>query len=283
MLSLLLPTLKNSNAHERDAMLLFDEPTHKYTITFDPNSSYTSVTTFNHHHFPKFDADGTINKMMKGKNWNPSHKYWGLTAEQIKEQWSANGKAVSGAGTELHYDIECFMNQPVPNATHQTLLDYFEANPPDYVNTSIEWDYFMYFIKSFPELKPYRTEWMIYDEDLKLAGSIDMVYENPETGVLTIFDWKRAKDISKTNPWGKSATTQCIEHLPDSNFWHYSLQLNTYKKILQTKYGKKVNELYLVKLHPENKRGTYDLIKCADLSKEVENLFDMRRCEIANR
>jgi ATP-dependent exoDNAse (exonuclease V) beta subunit len=282
MPSTLLTTLKIANAHERDESLLFDEPSHKYTITTDPDSTYTSVTTFNHHHFPKFDAVGTIEKMMKGKNWNSDNKYWGLTSEQIQEQWAENGKAVSGAGTELHYDIECFMNQPVPNATHQTLLDYFEANPPEYINESIEWKYFMYFIKSFPTLKPYRTEWMIYDEDLKLAGSIDMVYENPETGVLTIFDWKRAKEISKTNGWGKSATTECINHLPDSNFWHYSLQLNTYKKILQTKYGKTVNELYLVSLHPNNKRGTYDLIKCADLSKEVDDLFAMRRAEVAS-
>ena len=281
MKSVLLPTLKNVNGHERDANLLFDEPTHKYTITFDSESSYMSVTTFNHSQFPKFDADGVIQKMMKGKNWNPANKYWGLTAEQIKQQWSDNGKAVSGAGTDLHYDIECFMNQPVPNATHETLLQHFESCVPDYINDSIEWSYFIYFIKSFPDLKPYRTEWMIYDEELKLAGSIDMVYENPSTGVLTIFDWKRSKEISKVNSWGATASTECINHLPDSNFWHYSLQLNTYKKILETKYGKIVNELYLVRLHPNNKRKTYDLIKCADLSKEVEDLFSMRREQIA--
>ena len=27
-------------------------------------------------------------------------------------------------------------------------------------------------------LKPYRTEWMIYDKELKLAGSIDMIFIN---------------------------------------------------------------------------------------------------------
>jgi ATP-dependent exoDNAse (exonuclease V) beta subunit len=282
MSSILLPTLKNANAHERDKNLLFDEPSHKYTITTDPDSSYMSVTTFNHKQFPQFDADGVIDKMMKGKNWQPGHKYWGLTAEQIKQQWSANGKAVSGAGTELHYDIECFMNQPVPNATHQTLLDYFEANPPDYINQSVEWSYFMNFVKSFPDLKPYRTEWMIYDEDLKIAGSIDMVYENPVTGVLTIFDWKRVSEISKANAWGESGIPECINHLPNTNFWHYSLQLNTYKKILQTKYGKEVNELYLVRLHPISKRNTYDLVKCANLSKEVDDLFAMRKAEITS-
>ena len=32
----------------------FFEKGHKYTISTDPNSKYTSVTTWNHSHFPKF-------------------------------------------------------------------------------------------------------------------------------------------------------------------------------------------------------------------------------------
>jgi ATP-dependent exoDNAse (exonuclease V) beta subunit len=275
--SVLLPTLKIANSHERDANLVFDEPTHKYTILTDPDSTYTSVTTFNHHHFPVFDQDKIITNMMKGKNWNPSNKYWGLTAEQIKEQWKNNAASVSGAGTELHYDIECFMNQTVPNPTHKTLMKNFETNPPEYINESEEWGFFINFVKMFPQFKPYRTEWMIYDEELKIAGSIDMVYENEETGELWIYDWKRAKEITKTNPWNQYAITECVDHLPDTNFWHYSLQLNTYKNILQNKYGKTVTDLYLVRLHPNNKNKTFDLIKCADLTQEVADLFEMRK------
>ena len=30
------------------------------------------------------------------------------------------------------------------------------------------------------------------------------------------------------NKW-QSALTPCIKHLPDCNYYHYSLQLNTYK------------------------------------------------------
>jgi ATP-dependent exoDNAse (exonuclease V) beta subunit len=280
MSSILLPTLKIKNSHDRDANLVFDEPSHKYTILSDKDSSYTSVTTFNHHHFPKFDAAEIIDKMMKGKNWNSSHKYWGLTSQEIQKQWADNGKLVSGAGTDLHYDIECFMNQNIKNASHESLLENFENDPPEYVNCSSEWGYFINFVKAFPNLKPYRTEWMIYDEDLKLAGSIDMVYEDSTTGELSIFDWKRAKEISKINGFGKFAITECISHLPDTNFWHYSLQLNTYKAILESKYGKKIKELYLVRLHPDNPRKTYDLIKCADLSQEVTDLFELRKKEI---
>jgi hypothetical protein len=284
-MSKLEPVLKNRNPHPRDKNLVFDEPTHKYTIITDPDSTYTSVTTWNHSHFPHFDADKIIQKMMKGKNWNPENKYWGLTPEQIKQQWEGNASSVSGAGTNMHFDIECFMNQDLVDEhdnphpyTHEDLLEIYD-NESDIEksvkNDSEEWQFFLKYARTYPHLKPYRTEWMIYHEDLKLAGSIDMVYENPD-GSLAIYDWKRAKEISKVNGFKESATTECINHLPNTNFWHYSLQLNTYKAILEKRYDKKITDLYLVRLHPNNPRKTFDLIKCADLSSEIKVLFEER-------
>ena len=76
------------------------------------------------------------------------------------------------------------------------------------------------------------------------------------------------------------ASTSCIEHLPNTNYWHYSLQLNTYKAILERQYGKIVTDLYLVRLHPNNPRKTFDLIKCADLSQEITDLFQLRKEQI---
>jgi len=284
-MSKLEPVLKNRNPHPRDKNLVFDEPAHKYTIITDPDSTYTSVTTWNHSHFPHFDADKIIQKMMKGKNWNPENKYWGLTPEQIKQQWADNASSVSGAGTDMHFDIECFMNQDLVDEddnphpyTHEDLLEIYD-NESDIEksvkNDSEEWQFFLKYARTYPHLKPYRTEWMIYHDDLKLAGSIDMVYENPD-GSLAIYDWKRAKEISKVNGFKESATTECINHLPNTNFWHYSLQLNTYKAILEEKYDKKITDLYLVRLHPNNPRKTFDLIKCADLSSEIKVLFEER-------
>ena len=225
--------------------------------------------------------------MMKGKNWNAENKYWGKTPQEIKAGWSANAQAVSGAGTDLHFDIECFMNQDLsPNVhlnKHIDLLANYKENLQSgkiqLPNDSEEWQYFLQFAKQYPELKPYRTEWMIYHEDLKLAGSIDMVYELPD-GALMIYDWKRAKEISKTTGFNQYALTPCIDHFPDSNFWHYTLQLNTYKAILQAKYDKKITDLYLVRLHPNNPRKSFDLIKCADLSAEIAELFEERRKEV---
>ena len=284
----LRPILSTKNAHERDRNLVFDEPTHKYTIITDSESKYTSVTTWNHSHFPHFDADKIIKKMMLGANWNPKNKYWGKTAEQIKEGWSQNGADVSQLGTALHYRIECFMNEDLEyedgescDYTHNELLEVYEDSESESVLKSdikvVEWEYFIQFVKEHLHLKPYRTEWMIYDEDLKLAGSIDMVYENTD-GSLSIYDWKRAKDITKFNYYKETATTECIQWIPNTNYWHYSLQLNTYKAILERKYGKIVKSLFLVRLHPNAKK--YELIECANLSNDVELLFEERAVEI---
>jgi ATP-dependent exoDNAse (exonuclease V) beta subunit len=140
----------------------------------------------------------------------------------------------------------------------------------------IEWQYFIEFVRDNPDLKPYRTEWLVYHEDVKISGSIDMVYENDD-GTLSIYDWKRCKNITRINNFNKFALPPQICHLPDSNFWHYALQLNTYKAILEEKYDKKIRDLFLVRLHPEAEEKSYELIKLPDLSTEIKDLFLERK------
>lgn len=288
-MSRLYPILSERNSHTRDKNLVFHEPTHKYTVITDVESKYVSVTTWNHTHFPSFDADKIIKKMMNGKNWNESNKYWGMSPQEIKDLWRKNANEVSSAGTNLHYDIECFMNQHIVDEDdkpykydHELLLEYYNERLEDgdsAPNESIEWGFFLKFIKKYPSFVPYRTEWMIYDEELKLAGSIDMVYENKD-GTLSIYDWKRSKEISKVNGFNEMATTEEIAHLPNTNYWHYSLQLNVYKAILERKYEKKVKDLYLIRLHPNSVVESYELIKCADLQNEVTQLLKKRKIDI---
>ena len=54
--------LAKKHPHKRDLCITFDEGPHIYTINRDSN--YTSVTTWNHSHFEKFDADVIIGRMM---------------------------------------------------------------------------------------------------------------------------------------------------------------------------------------------------------------------------
>ena len=267
------------NQHVRDANIKFYQRGHRYEIETDPNKKYTSVTTLVHSQFPKFDADAIIAKIMKSKAWQPGHKYWDMTADEIKTSWNSNGSAAACSGTNLHEQIEIFMNDPrfTFEYTHKELLQEYEiARKFDLTTRGIEWEFFIQFIKDFPYLKPYRTEWMIYSEDVKIAGSVDMIYENPD-GTLEIYDWKRTKEILRENNWNETATNPLIKHLPATNFWQYALQLNIYKQILETKYGKIVTKLCLVRIHPDIPDATYELIEVPFLDKEVTDLFDVRR------
>jgi ATP-dependent exoDNAse (exonuclease V) beta subunit len=251
--------LSTLNAHPRDEFISFEEGPHIYTVNGE-RGTYKSVTTWNHSHFPHFNTDKILDSIMKGKNINnPTYKYYGMSREQIKALWDENRDKAASAGTKMHYDIECFYNQ-------------MEVN-----NDSVEFAYFSKFVADFPELKPYRTEWMVYHEDIKISGSIDMIYENPD-GTLQIYDWKRCQEISYENMTGESALTPCIKHLPNTNFWHYSLQLNVYKRILEEKYDKKITNLCLVCLHPNNR--TYDIIDVPILDKEMDDLFALRKMQI---
>ena len=219
--------------------------------------------------------------MMKGRGWKEGHKYWGLTPEQIKGQWNSNKDAVAGAGTDLHFEIECFNNNPHfdlnYNYSNGELYEIYMAdNNKTHESKPIEWQYYINFIKDHPDLKPYRTEWLIYNEDVKISGSIDMVYENPD-GTLSIYDWKRSKLITRINNFNKFALSAPVCHLPDSNFWHYALQLNTYKSILEENYGKTIKDLFLVRLHPDAEEKDYELIPLPNLKREINELFAQRK------
>lgn len=298
-----MSSLAQINKHIRDANISFEAGPHIYTIN-DGLCKYTSVTTWNHSHFAEFDADAIITTMMKGKGWSKS-KYFGQTREEIKAGWEKGRDEAAALGTEMHYQIECYYNGGFPTGVPPVNPHYTSPNSNMKVDLGVNCSnetgigivprevelggeaplsptasgiaYFLNFVKACPNLKPYRTEWMIYHEDLLLAGSIDMVYENND-GSLMIYDWKRAKDITKSSAFMKYALTDCISHVPDTNFWHYALQLNTYKAILEQKYDKKVTKLALVCLHPS--KANFEVIPVPVLTSEIEALFALRREQI---
>jgi hypothetical protein len=247
------------NRHPRDNSIHFDEPTHIYTVNGD-SKGWVSCTGFLHCFFPHFDADDTIKKMMRSKKWKES-KWYGMTPAAIKAAWDANGREASEAGTAMHLGIEMVMNGAEKDVTPEVKL-------------TKEWDYFWKYWKKDSEIwEPWRTEWEVWDEELKLAGSIDMIYRNKKDGTFAIYDWKRAKEMKMENPFGTGFGP--VSHFPDTNYWHYTLQLNMYKWLLEKHYNLKISEMALVVLHPNNK--SYQKFVLNDVRDEIEEMVESRR------
>ena len=70
-------------------------------------------------------------------------------------------------------------------------------------------------------------------------------------GNLIIFDWKRSKEIRSD---GREPMKYPLQNLPDCNYFHYALQLNVYKYMLESEYGFNVAGMYLGVVHPTRER-----------------------------
>lgn len=250
--------LSKKNAHPFDARIKFQKEGHKYWI--DGNSeNIISSTTFIKQFFKEFDSDSAIKNILNSVDHqeNPEYKYYKMSAEDIKNSWESNGKISRDLGTSLHEDIENFYNE-------------IEVK-----NDTIEYKYFLNFVSEHKDMKIYRTEWFIFSEIHRITGSIDAVFQNSD-GSLSIYDWKRSKDISFksfNNEKGKPP----LDNVINSNYYHYSLQLNLYKTILETFYGKKIRDMFLIVLHPSE--INYKKIKVIDMGNEINSILNFRLAE----
>lgn len=126
-----------------------------------------------------------------------------------------------------------------------------------------------HFWKKNPNLEPYRAEWMIWNREYKIAGTMDAVFYDKTDGTYWIYDWKRVQsgldaDLEATRygyvmdetewlqpvNWYTKKMNGPASELYDTKYWHYCLQLNLYRYILEKDYGLKIKGMILVQFHP---------------------------------
>lgn len=227
----------------RDNRISFDEDRHIYYV--DGEMYPISVSGMVHLLFPSFNADKVITKMRRSRNWRNS-KYYGMRSTDIKQLWEDNRIRASDDGTIMHKHIE----------------DYYNGKS-NLKTKGKEYDQIRTFIKDHSHLRILKTEWRVFDDIIKFAGTIDAVFEN-NSGIY-IYDWKRSKEIKKENQYETGMYE--LSHLPHSNFWHYSIQLNLYRYILNKFYNKDVKSMYLVQFHPDI--DEYKKYRVPNLNKEI--------------
>ena len=251
------------NKHERDQHIRFQEEGHIYYVK--GAAGFTSVTTFVHGFSKPFNQDAVIDKILKKED---KGQYEGMNAWQIKKLWRDNGRTSRELGTKMHLAIETYYN-------HLIKIGRNELDNSDYCIGGYLWDgleheaaQFKAFASGhYDKITPYRLEWCIYDEKLKITGSIDAVFKN-ENGGYDIYDWKRSKEIKRGF---NNLQHPVLSALPDSNYWLYSLQLNLYKYVLEKNYGLRIDNLFLVAIHPEFK--TFQKHQAPNLRNELLELF----------
>lgn len=232
------------NKHTRDERLSFNDSTHIYTVN---GRIFDSVTTIVENAFPKFDSEKHAKVVAERE---------GLTISQVLKAWEEKGKISREAGTKMHQQIERFLTGlSYERTTEVSLFEYF------YNQVS---------------LHPYRTEWAIFDEDSRIAGTVD--YVDDENGYI-LYDWKRSTSIlkngfpDKSNAFGEKGNYP-IEHLDNCAYYHYALQLSFYRYILEKNYGITITKQRLGVFHSSYNKPY--ILEMPYLKQEVESIIGLR-------
>ena len=170
---------------------------HEYILHDNKNLSFTSVTTYIAEFFEKFDSLKIATKLV-----NKVPKYSHMDVNELLEQWN-NAR---DHGTQVHNEIESY------------LLDNNKVNEIKAVN-AINW-----LEKHTQEQHTLFSEKIIYSEELKLAGSVDLIIKNNETNDYTIIDWKTNAKISTSSYNKKKGIHPITSNIEDCKYNLYAFK-----------------------------------------------------------
>ena len=211
-----------SNAQSKDKRIKFFSEKHVYTIDGVPApSASTIVNKF----FPEFDT----------LRWSyKKAQDLGKTPEEVAKMWKRKGEIARDEGIFLHEQIERYFL----GLDHENTKEFYQ---------------FQKFFDDHSDLKPFRTEWRIFDEDLHIAGTIDFVASTDQG--YQLYDWKRSRKVVASNGEPiKRNQWQCgigkLNHIDDTSYNKYCLQQSLYKYILEKSYDIKIEGMYLIIMHP---------------------------------
>ena len=233
--------------------IVFTEDDHKYRSVIDGKEiNYTSVTGLVGSCFPQFDPTGAITERCAKKE--------GITVAELKERWAAKGRESCRLGTRMH---EC---------CEDIVLGRELRNKAENAIEQMRFNNAIRMAKAFRQkLDIIGVEKLVFDDRLKIAGTIDLLGKSRKNGNYLVLDWKSNASIEQDNKYNKFGLDP-IRHIPDTAFYHYSLQLSMYQFLL--KFGGYVpNDANFQRaiIHVTDKFAK--IIELPDLTSEIKDII----------
>ncbi len=118
---------------------------------------------------------------------------------------------------------------------------------------------------------PIANEFIVYDQENAICGTIDALMYNTRLNCYSIIDWKTSKKFDTGNQWSEYMKPP-FEHIQYCNTAEYSLQLSLYKYILEKHTSIKINEMLLFQL-PGKEVLLPQVYRCMDFSKQIADFL----------
>lgn len=265
-----MTTFRDAGCYEQDADIDFEPDEHIYI--YKGIKRMLPVSSLIAYFFEEFQA------LPQAEN---QFKYKGIPVEESLDKWERAGRTASEVGTFVHLQTENYFQR-----------GYFETecrlqfgSEVELVNVEQEKLHFLRFIRDY-QIEPYRQEWPVYDKDLNIAGTIDLICQEDD-GEFTIYDWKRSSKVVNAQGQpivegfrGKMSYNGIS--LPDTSFYHYCIQQNLYRYMLEKHYGIKVKAMNLVVLSPDY--PTYYVAQVPKMDQLIQQIVSIcHQCDLGHK
>ena len=281
--------------------ICFRESDHVYFEKEHPENKYISVTTLIDSFTQDFDKDfwsayKALEVLIPKENWAMEKKsllskhriddsllaLYNITQDdlnreqqKILDSWDEENRKSCERGTAIHSELEhgfyskgknCDVSKFGLGGKFECRQNYSELDLPRGV---------------YPE---YLIHKKTKDGILMLAGQVDLIIKDGND--IIIVDHKTNKEIKMKAGFNNSTKSEQkmkypLNNLPDSNFWHYSLQLSTYAWMLQ-----QINPDFVIKdliLNHYDHKGNNTLYHCDYLKDEVERMLVWYKKELIKK
>ena len=246
----------------RSDEIVFKADGHKYFLKDDPefkfkhSGSKIGYTVFGN----TFDAPLIANKLCLG---NP--KYQGWISQDLQDHW----KHAAIMGTVVHQEIENYLLEG------GSLIEYKARVLKPFLDDLI----------SNPNLELY-PELVIFNKEKSFSGMVDLLTRDTVTGEINMYDWKTNKKMDMAPFRASDAVNWKGTVIPNCKYDQYSLQLSSYRYILEENFGVKINDPIIVHLLETTKfkqiqeakhiyENTYEVnfIKCVDYRHVIADIL----------
>lgn len=247
-----------------------DEESHTYTALSKNNKlikAKISMTSLLHKYVREFNKD--VEAEVFATKYN-------LNKEDVLKAWDYEGKYAAFKGTSIHNYLEyLFKGLPELHYNKEKIIELLGQD-----DLADKWDKLVYLANKFYEstkefIIPIACELKIFDEETGVAGAVDLLAYHIQSGELIIIDYKSSKEIQRYNTFNEYML-EPLNHLPDINYYHYSLQLNGYQYIIEKNTKLKLrNNHFIVWINENNDQAK--IIMTQNVLKEAKWMIENER------
>lgn len=162
-----------------------------------------------------------------------------VDTDKLKKEWNHKSTTALSNGTDTHRGFEL---------TFQGV----------YIN-DILWNYYIL----NPNLVLIKSEFTVCDYDHGIAGRLDALFFNLDTGKIELHDLKTDKSIEYTNRF--ESLLPPLEFMSNCNFNKYTIQVNMYKHCIEKYTNLKIDVMKIV--HVTDKIEVLEIPDCPDIIK----------------